>query len=100
MLNNQAFDGRPNLMLSQIRDPELMPRGIFFTEGPYWKEQRRFALRHLRDYGFGRRFTEFELEYNDEIITLIDIIKNGPKYPHENVRAKYNDIHKVLIGKE
>lgn len=88
MLNCQAFDGRPNLMLSQLRDPELLPRGIFFTEGPYWKEQRRFALRHLRDYGFGRRFADLEIEFNDEILNLIDLIKNGPKYPHENVREQ------------
>jgi hypothetical protein len=29
--------------------------GVFFSDGPFWIEQRRFALQHLRDLGFGRR---------------------------------------------
>lgn len=59
--------------------------GIFFTEGPLWHEQRRFALRNLRDYGFGRRQDELELELHDETLNLIDLIKNGPKYDFEKV---------------
>ncbi|KAL5273206.1 hypothetical protein ACFFRR_000148 [Megaselia abdita] len=53
-----------------------------------WKEQRRFILRHLRDYGFGRRFQELELVINEEIRDMIDIMKNGPKYPHEEEFSK------------
>lgn len=52
-------------------------------EGLQWKDQRRFALRHLRDFGFGRRFSELEMDIADELKQLIDIIKNGPKYKHE-----------------
>lgn len=59
--------------------------GIFFTEGAAWHEQRRFMLRYLRDFGFGRRFDELETEINDEISNFIDLLKNGPKYEHENV---------------
>lgn len=29
-----------------------------FTEGTFWTEQRRFSLRHLRDFGFGKKSTE------------------------------------------
>ena len=29
-----------------------------FTEGTFWSEQRRFSLRHLRDFGFGKQSTE------------------------------------------
>jgi hypothetical protein len=32
--------------------------GFFFTDGPYWVEQRRFTLRHLRDLGFGKKSLE------------------------------------------
>lgn len=62
-----------------------MHLGIFFTDGPFWKNQRRFALRHLRDYGFGRRFEELEIELGEEIKNLIDLIRNGPKYECEQV---------------
>lgn len=62
--------------------------GIFFTDGPMWKEQRRFVLRHLRDYGFGRRFQDLELVINEELKDMIDIMKNGPKYSHEEEYSK------------
>lgn len=62
--------------------------GIFFTEGPVWHEQRRYALRNLRDFGFGRRQDVFEMELQDEILNLIDLIKNGPKYDFEKVFLK------------
>lgn len=50
-----------------------------------WFEQRRFALRNLRDFGFGRRQDELEVELEDEIRILIDFLKNGPKYDFEKV---------------
>lgn len=57
--------------------------GIFFTQGLYWRDQRRFTLRHLRDFGFGRRFSELEMDIEEELRQLIEMIKNGPKYSHE-----------------
>lgn len=59
--------------------------GIFFASGDLWHQQRRFALRHLRDYGFGRRFDELELELSDEIQDFIDLLRNGPRYDYEKV---------------
>lgn len=32
--------------------------GLIFTDGPYWQELRRFTLRHLRDFGYGRTSME------------------------------------------
>lgn len=59
--------------------------GIFFTDGAIWHEQRRFALRYLRDYGFGRRFQSLEIEIQDEMRSFIEMVKYGQKYPHEKV---------------
>lgn len=59
--------------------------GIFFTDGPFWKEQRRFFLRYIRDFGFGRRFESLEKHINDELLSFVDVIKNGPKFIHEEV---------------
>lgn len=106
---NTKLDGRPDLFLAQIRDPNHVTRGtlqmcftisfisyticfilgVFFTQGLYWRDQRRFTLRHLRDFGFGRRFSELELDIEDELRQMIDMIKNGPKYPHE--KEFFND---------
>lgn len=54
-------------------------------DGPIWREQRRFMLRYLRDYGFGRRSDHLENIINEELINLVDIIRNGPQYSHEKV---------------
>lgn len=61
--------------------------GIFFTEGKVWHEQRRFFLRHIRDFGFGRRFNDLEIDINCELTHFIDMIKNGPKFDYEKVRC-------------
>uniref|UniRef100_A0A182UK02 Cytochrome P450 n=1 Tax=Anopheles melas TaxID=34690 RepID=A0A182UK02_9DIPT len=83
VLNRKVFDGRPDLYLARIRDRDYNRRGIFFTDGPSWKEQRWFILRYLRDYGFGRRFPQHEAEVNSELLVLIDLLRYGPKHGHE-----------------
>jgi len=46
--------------------------GVFFTDGPFWVEQRRFTLRHLRDFGFGKRsMEEFIMEEIEDTIKEI-----------------------------
>lgn len=60
--------------------------GIFATENEIWQEQRRYLLRYLRDFGFGRRFDSLEKEIQIQIAQYIDIVKNGPKFEHEAVR--------------
>ena len=32
----------------------IKPSGLINSEGQEWVEQRRFTLRHLRDFGFGK----------------------------------------------
>nr|AKH45318.1 cytochrome P450 [Anopheles sinensis] len=88
VLNRKEFDGRPDLYLARLRDKQFNRRGIFFTDGPAWKEQRWFILRYLRDFGFGRRFPEHESEVNSELLSLIDMLKYGPKYEHEKAIMK------------
>lgn len=83
ILVRQEFDGRPDIYLARLRDPDFQRKGIFFTEGEQWKDQRRFTLRHLRDFGFGRRFPELEIDIREEISGLIEMIKTGPKYDCE-----------------
>lgn len=71
---------------TQIVNKEIVQFvGIFFTQGEVWQEHRRFILRHLRDFGFGRRHEEFELEMNEELLQLVDYLREGPKYDFEKV---------------
>lgn len=32
--------------------------GILLTDGPFWVELRRFTIRHLKDFGFGKKSAE------------------------------------------
>ena len=38
--------------------PDEANAGIVFTHGKQWTEQRRFALKTLRDFGFGKSAME------------------------------------------
>lgn len=84
VLTGSDFDGRPVTFISRSRDPERKTRGIFFTDSSFWKDQRWFFLRHLRDFGFGRRFTELEIGLADELQGFVEMIREGPKYNHES----------------
>lgn len=88
ILSQSAFDGRTDTFLSRLRDPDRQVRGIFFTENVFWKDQRWFFLRHLRDYGFGRRFAELEFTINDELQEFVEMLRCGPKYPYEQRMVK------------
>ncbi|KAF5307367.1 hypothetical protein FQR65_LT07084 [Abscondita terminalis] len=76
-LTREEFIGRPDIFATRNRSlgDNL---GIVFTDGPLWKEQRRFSLRHLRDYGFGRRFNSTEGLYESEIKNLIEFLHSEP----------------------
>ena len=42
--------------------------GVLFSHGTYWKELRRFLLRNLRDFGFGK--TSMEDLFHDEVAKM------------------------------
>ncbi|ODM89500.1 Methyl farnesoate epoxidase [Orchesella cincta] len=48
-----ALNGRPDSRVFTERSWGKK-RGIIFNEGKDWTEQRRFALKNLRDFGFGK----------------------------------------------
>lgn len=51
------FAGRAQ-SLSENMFQVLENGGVIFSENEQWKEQRRFALQTLRDFGMGRNFME------------------------------------------
>ena len=76
------FCGRPfNFHDKYIRGKNGHSLGIIATTGPFWQEQRRFALKHLKDLGFGRQ-------------KLDTIIQDETKYLIEDItlKSKYGDV--------
>ncbi|XP_034938135.1 probable cytochrome P450 303a1 [Chelonus insularis] len=53
MLMNDDCDGRP---VGPVYEARTFGKrlGVLVTDGNLWIEQRRFVLRHLRDFGFGK----------------------------------------------
>ncbi|XP_076644545.1 putative cytochrome P450 304a1 [Halictus rubicundus] len=78
VFKNEAFDGR-GIEVDVLKVRAFgSSYGIFFTEGPFWQHQRRFALRNMRDFGFGRRQEKFEADMMAEVTLLVDMLRNGP----------------------
>ena len=47
-------------------------QGIIMTDGPEWTSQRRFALKHLKDFGFGRSGLEGVIQGEvEDLVTLL-----------------------------
>ncbi|KAK3908428.1 putative cytochrome P450 304a1 [Frankliniella fusca] len=81
MFSHPAFQGRPDSFSGRVRASGRL-HGIFFTDGPYWEEQRRFSLRHMRDYGFGRRFERLEAVVLEEVQGVVNVLR-GCITPHD-----------------
>lgn len=54
MLTDDDFSGRPTGIFYEARTWGTR-RGVLLTDEIFWQEQRKFVIRHLRDFGFGRR---------------------------------------------
>ena len=61
--------------------PELDGRnpGIILCHGRYWRDQRRFTLRHLRDFGFGK--TSMEDILTEEVHKLVQAFRKQQNQP-------------------
>lgn len=70
LFEKEEFSGRnPDQLVRKSRFWENIPRGIVFTEGAKWSAQRRFSLKTLKDFGFGRKSIEGSIHFEvDEMI--------------------------------
>lgn len=78
VLTRDEFIGRVDTIITRSRGLGRL-LGVFFADGLFWKEQRRFGLRHLRDYGFGRRSSYMENYVEAELKDLVDFMTSDPK---------------------
>jgi len=75
--------------------------GIINTEGAHWEAQRRFTLRHLRDFGFGK--TVMQDLILDEVKEVIEWMKKEEGNPVVVKRkfglAVLNSLWTIVSGK-
>ena len=57
--------------------------GVIGTNGQYWREQRRFLLKNLKDFGFGK--TSMESIIQDEMAKLCSKLA---RFPEVNFNSK------------
>lgn len=78
MLTDDDFSGRPTGIFYRARTWGTR-RGVLLTDEDFWQEQRRFVIRHLREFGFGRRDMGqmVEAEAEDLVRTVTSKMKNG-----------------------
>nr|XP_003702355.1 PREDICTED: probable cytochrome P450 305a1 isoform X3 [Megachile rotundata] len=78
MLHRSEFDGRPNSFLFKFRTGGTR-QGLLFTDTNVWHSQRRFILKTLKEFGFGRQTMEHVLQEDAIMLTNIvtELTKTG-----------------------
>ncbi|CAG7720272.1 unnamed protein product, partial [Allacma fusca] len=98
-LNLNTFSGRPPLNFTTARS-DGVAKGVVFTDGQEWTEQRRFALRNLRDFGFGTKTMEAKVQ--EEVTALLGRLEANEGKPMEvqNVfnAAMVNALWSIMFG--
>ncbi|CAL7939199.1 unnamed protein product [Xylocopa violacea] len=88
VLSREEFDGRTS-EIDIILDRSFRKKlGIFFTEEKFLQEQKRFILRNMRDFGFGRRYEKYEAIMMEEMNLLVKMLKEGPINDKEKAYLK------------
>ncbi|CAL8133539.1 unnamed protein product [Orchesella dallaii] len=82
--HDPAFAGRPKIEGTDVylEQPGV---GMFSSEGDLWETHRRFLLRQLRDFGFGK--SSMETLIMDEVNEVLETFKKQEGKPVKNVRV-------------
>ncbi|XP_008999594.3 cytochrome P450 2J2 isoform X2 [Callithrix jacchus] len=95
---DQNFGSRP---VTPIRERIFKKNGLIMSNGQVWKEQRRFTLTALRNFGLGKKSLEERMQ--EEAHHLTEAIKeeNGQPFdPHFKINnAVSNIICSITFGK-
>nr|APH81375.1 cytochrome P450 CYP3033A1 [Tigriopus kingsejongensis] len=75
---DKRFTGRPKALTETMTaffasHPGEKGGGIVFSEGEQWSEQRRFALKTLRDFGFSKKAMEDVIL--EEVFKMIQVLR-------------------------
>ena len=75
LFGRDEFSGKPvSPFLRKHRFNGGEPQGVIHTEGSHWMSQRRFSLKTLKDFGFGKQ--SLESTVNIEIDEIIAVFKS------------------------
>ncbi|XP_014487656.1 PREDICTED: methyl farnesoate epoxidase-like [Dinoponera quadriceps] len=101
MLNRAEFDGRSNGFLYRHRTGGVR-RGVIFTDGDVWREQRRFTLRTLKQFGFGK-ITMEDIILNDAVALVNKVESMAASGPITNLHnitsiAVLNSLWTLVAG--
>lgn len=93
MLTEDDISGRPNGFFYQARTWEKR-RGLLFTDEEFWHEQRRFVVRQLREFGFGRRDMGelLEEEAQDLVKNIQERMSGGT-----SIKLEMNDVFNISV---
>ena len=94
-------DFRPGHWVLDKENDGKVP-GVIFTQGKFWTEQRRFTLRALKDFGFGKASMEDTIM--DEVDKLCDEVKKFVGQPFNLQRrvnvSVLNALWSLLVGEK
>ena len=72
MKDGESYSHRPIFLgLEEIRHGRY---GVIFTDGPFWREHRRFALRIFRDLGLGKNLMQEKIL--NEVTSMVSDIRD------------------------
>ena len=106
LFNSDAITGKMegSYWQNYIRGHNGVKLGVTHASGERWQVQRRFALRTLRDFGFGKK--KLDILIQDEAELLIEDLQksadsnNGEVLLHTNFSAPIvNVLWKLLVSK-
>ncbi|XP_037048891.1 cytochrome P450 2J6-like [Bradysia coprophila] len=96
----EEFLGRPDFESYVLRNGGFKNRGVLFSDGTQnWHEQRRFALRTLRDFGFGKRTMDgLLLQEVEELVQYFkkEYIGKPVDLKHSFNRSVFNSVWYII----
>ncbi|RZC40009.1 cytochrome P450 303a1 [Asbolus verrucosus] len=89
-LSSEDLAGRPTGIFFEMRTWGER-RGVLLTDTEYWQEQRRFILRQLREFGFGRKNMSAMIEEETGImVEAINKMMNEKESVVINMESVFN----------